>query len=213
MRHGCQPPCTKDSLYPRGQSRAHPRRRGRRVRRRRIRGRAHRSHRPPHAPQRADDLLPLRLEEGRLPRRPREHLRADERASSRSSPPSAPQPHAGGASARYVDLLTEHPRFADVLVRELLDGAKHLKALWKERPELFKQHPPARARDPRAGHRRRRARAARSGADGDDADVDHLLSDGGAPFARALPRSEARAEPDAWKAHLRRCSLDGIRAR
>ena len=33
----------------------------------------------------------------------------------------------------------EQPRFADVLVRELLDGAKHLKSLWKERPELFRQ--------------------------------------------------------------------------
>jgi AcrR family transcriptional regulator len=37
----------------------------------------------------------------------------------------------------YFDLLTDNPRFADVLVRELLDGARHLKALSKERPELF----------------------------------------------------------------------------
>jgi AcrR family transcriptional regulator len=43
------------------------------------------------------------------------------------------------ALEQYFDLLTAQPRFADVLVRELLDGAKHLKALWKERPDLFKQ--------------------------------------------------------------------------
>jgi AcrR family transcriptional regulator len=43
------------------------------------------------------------------------------------------------ALSMYFDLLMAHPRFADVLVREILDGAKHLKALWKERPELFKQ--------------------------------------------------------------------------
>src|SRR4051794_25523908 len=42
------------------------------------------------------------------------------------------------AFGRYFDLLTEYPRFADVLVREQLDGAKHLKALSKERPELFR---------------------------------------------------------------------------
>jgi AcrR family transcriptional regulator len=45
----------------------------------------------------------------------------------------------GAALGMYFDLLTEHPRFADVLVREILDGAKHLKALWKERPELFRE--------------------------------------------------------------------------
>ncbi len=39
----------------------------------------------------------------------------------------------------YFDLLAEHPRFADILVHELLDGAKHLKVMWKERPDLFKQ--------------------------------------------------------------------------
>jgi len=53
-------------------------------------------------------------------------------------PPSAPN-RSLDAFRLYVDLLTEQPRFADVLVRELLDGAKHLKALWRERPELFKQ--------------------------------------------------------------------------
>src|SRR6478609_754472 len=39
---------------------------------------------------------------------------------------------------RYVDLLIANPRFADVLVRELLDGSKHLRALFKDRPELFR---------------------------------------------------------------------------
>jgi AcrR family transcriptional regulator len=39
----------------------------------------------------------------------------------------------------YVDMLFDRPRFADLLVRELLDGAKHLKAMFKERPELFKK--------------------------------------------------------------------------
>jgi TetR/AcrR family transcriptional regulator len=41
------------------------------------------------------------------------------------------------ALGMYVDMLMQHPRFANVLVREILDGAKHLKALFKERPELF----------------------------------------------------------------------------
>jgi AcrR family transcriptional regulator len=43
------------------------------------------------------------------------------------------------ALAMYFDLLISKPRFADVLVRELLDGAKHLRALFKERPELFER--------------------------------------------------------------------------
>ena len=48
----------------------------------------------------------------------------------------APDPTAA-ALGLYLDFLTDNPRFADVLVRELLDGGKHLKALFKERPELF----------------------------------------------------------------------------
>jgi TetR/AcrR family transcriptional regulator len=43
------------------------------------------------------------------------------------------------ALGMYIDMLLSHPRFADVLVRELLDGSKHLKALFKERPDLFKR--------------------------------------------------------------------------
>jgi AcrR family transcriptional regulator len=49
---------------------------------------------------------------------------------------TAEQP-AIAALYQYFDLMWQNPRFADVLVRELLDGAKHLKALFKERPELF----------------------------------------------------------------------------
>jgi AcrR family transcriptional regulator len=41
------------------------------------------------------------------------------------------------ALAMYVDFLVENPRFANVLARELLDGAKHLRVLFKQRPELF----------------------------------------------------------------------------
>jgi AcrR family transcriptional regulator len=113
----------------------------------------------------------------------------------------------------YVDLLTEQPRFADVLVRELLDGAKHLKALWRERPELFKQiHVLAR----------------------------HIVEDGikagelkaldpaltvmtvtsivcfltAARHSHALFLDPKRAgAPDAWKAHVQALLLDGIRAR
>lgn len=41
------------------------------------------------------------------------------------------------ALAMYVDLLVDNPHFADVLARELLDGAKQLAALFKSRPRLF----------------------------------------------------------------------------
>lgn len=55
-----------------------------------------------------------------------------------SLPPSHPN-RTLEALNLYFDLLAEQPRFADVLVRELLDGARHLKVLSKERPELFRQ--------------------------------------------------------------------------
>jgi len=45
----------------------------------------------------------------------------------------------GAAISLYVDLLAQHPHFANVLVRELLDGAKHLRAIFKEHPDLFEQ--------------------------------------------------------------------------
>lgn len=37
----------------------------------------------------------------------------------------------------YLDLLVANPQFASVLVREILDGARHLNELFTERPELF----------------------------------------------------------------------------
>jgi TetR/AcrR family transcriptional regulator len=40
------------------------------------------------------------------------------------------------AFGMYFDALVAEPHFAQILVHELLDGAKHLRALWKERPEL-----------------------------------------------------------------------------
>jgi AcrR family transcriptional regulator len=46
---------------------------------------------------------------------------------------------ATAALGLYFDLLQENPRFADVLVRELLDGARHLRALFQSRPELFRR--------------------------------------------------------------------------
>jgi AcrR family transcriptional regulator len=50
------------------------------------------------------------------------------------------KPDASGAAlGLYVDLLAEHPHFANVLVRELLDGAKHLRAIFKENPDLFEK--------------------------------------------------------------------------
>jgi AcrR family transcriptional regulator len=46
---------------------------------------------------------------------------------------------ATAALGLYFDLLSENPWFADVLVRELLDGARHLRVLFQARPDLFRQ--------------------------------------------------------------------------
>jgi AcrR family transcriptional regulator len=127
-------------------------------------------------------------------------------------PPSAPN-RALDAFGGYVDLLTEHPRFADVLVRELLDGAKHLKALWKERPELFKQI-----------HLHARAIYEQGAASGELRPLDPALTVMTVTsiicFLTAARHSHAlfldpkrSADPDAWKAHLQTLLLDGIRAR
>jgi AcrR family transcriptional regulator len=113
----------------------------------------------------------------------------------------------------YVDLLTEHPRFADVLVRELLDGAKHLKALWKERPELFKQI-----------HLHARQVIEQGIAAGELKPLDPALTvmtlTSIVCFLTAARHSHAifldkRAPDDggAWKRHLQALLLDGIRAR
>jgi TetR/AcrR family transcriptional regulator len=127
-------------------------------------------------------------------------------------PPSAPN-RSTEAFRLYVDLLTEHPRFADVLVRELLDGAKHLKALWKERPELFKQiHVHARAivdDGIKAGELNALDPALTV------MSVTSIIC-----FLTAARHSHAlfldpkrSSDPDAWKAHLSTLLLDGIRAR
>jgi TetR/AcrR family transcriptional regulator len=43
------------------------------------------------------------------------------------------------AFSRYCDLLAAEPRFADILVRETLDGGRRLKALFEESPDLFER--------------------------------------------------------------------------
>jgi TetR/AcrR family transcriptional regulator len=116
----------------------------------------------------------------------------------------------------YVDLLTEHPRFADVLVRELLDGAKHLKALWKERPELFKQI-----------HLHARQLIEQGIAAGELKPLDPALTVmtltsivcflTAARHSHAIfldpRRTLAHDDSRAWKQHLQALLLDGIRAR
>jgi AcrR family transcriptional regulator len=127
-------------------------------------------------------------------------------------PPSAPN-RSLEAFGAYVDLLTEHPRFADVLVRELLDGAKHLKVLWRERPELFKQI-----------HVHARSIVDEGIAAGELKPLDPALTVMTVTsiicFLTAARHSHAlfldpkrSSDPDAWKAHLHTLLLDGIRAR
>ncbi len=116
------------------------------------------------------------------------------------------------AFSMYIDLLTEHPRFADVLVRELLDGAKHLKALWKDRPELFKQI-----------HVHARTLVEEGVKAGEIRALDPALTVmsvtsiicflTAARHSHALFLDPRRTAPDAWKAHLQALLLDGIRAR
>lgn len=43
------------------------------------------------------------------------------------------------AVSQYFDLLTSHPHFADILVREYLDGGVHLRRLFVDEPELYEQ--------------------------------------------------------------------------
>jgi AcrR family transcriptional regulator len=116
------------------------------------------------------------------------------------------------AFERYFDLLTEQPRFADVLVRELLDGAKHLKSLWKERPELFRQiH----------YHARKLIEAGISA--GELRDLDPAMTVlsvtsivcflTAARHSHALFLDDRRSQPQTWKQHLMTLLLDGLRAR
>src|SRR4051812_10349518 len=120
------------------------------------------------------------------------------------------------ALERYFDLLADHPRFADVLVRELLDGAKHLKALWKERPELFKQI-----------HVHARQLIEQGIAAGELKPLDPALTVmsltsiicflTAARHSHALfldpKRTQSPHSGEAWKQHLQQLLLDGIRAR
>ena len=127
-------------------------------------------------------------------------------------PPSVPS-RTVEAFGAYIDLLTEHPRFADVLVRELLDGAKHLKALWKERPELFKQL-----------HLHARAIVEQGIKDGELKPLDPALTVmtttsiicflTAARHAHSVFLDPKRGDhAGAWKSHLQTLLLDGIRAR
>lgn len=49
----------------------------------------------------------------------------------------APDHRGTGALERFFDLLTAQPHFADILVREYLDGAKHLRRLFAADPDLY----------------------------------------------------------------------------
>ena len=116
------------------------------------------------------------------------------------------------AFGRYFDLLSDEPRFADVLVRELLDGAKHLKALARERPELF-----------RAVHDHARELVASGIAAGELKPLDPAMTVvtvtaiicflTAARHSRSLFLDEKRTSAGAWKQHLQLLLLDGIRAR
>jgi TetR/AcrR family transcriptional regulator len=126
-------------------------------------------------------------------------------------PPSAPN-RTIEAFGLYVDLLTENPRFADVLVREMLDGAKHLKALWKERPELFRQI-----------HYHARELIEQGIAAGEIKPLDPAMTVmsitsiicflTAARHSHALFVDPKRSQPGAWKQHLQTMLLDGIRAK
>jgi len=124
-------------------------------------------------------------------------------------PPSGPT-RAIEALNRYFDLMTEEPRFADILVRELLDGARHLKVLWKERPELFRQiH----------YHARQLVEAAVVGGElaPFDPQMTVLSVTSIVCFFTAVRHSQAlfldsdKAHP--WKQHLMHLILDGLRKR
>lgn len=62
----------------------------------------------------------------------------------RASGVEDPEKRSVEAIHMFFDLLHAHPRFADVLVRELLDGAHQLRALFAEDPQLFERvHKPS----------------------------------------------------------------------
>jgi AcrR family transcriptional regulator len=116
------------------------------------------------------------------------------------------------AFERYFDLLTDNPRFADVLVRELLDGAKHLKALSRDRPELFRNI-----------HYHARKLIEGGIAAGELRNLDPAMTVmsvtstvcfvTAARHSHALFLDERRAQATTWKEHLMTLLLDGLRAR
>jgi TetR/AcrR family transcriptional regulator len=124
-------------------------------------------------------------------------------------PPSA-ENRALEALSRYFDLLAEQPRFADVLVREMLDGARHLKTLSRERPELFRNI-----------HYHARQIIEAGVAAGELGDYDPAMAVmsvtsiicffTAARHSHALFLDEDRAHP--WKQHLMRLLVDGLRKR
>ncbi|HEX6838570.1 MAG TPA: hypothetical protein VF334_18460, partial [Polyangia bacterium] len=98
-------------------------------------------------------------------------------------------------------------------VRELLDGAKHLKSLWKDRPELLKQI-----------HVHARALVDEGIKAGEIKPLDPALTvmtvTSIVCFLTAARHSHAlfldakrTGDRGAWKAHLQTLLLDGIRAR
>jgi AcrR family transcriptional regulator len=123
-------------------------------------------------------------------------------------PPSGP--HRGlEALNLYFDLLAEQPRFADILVRELLDGARHLKVLWRERPELFRQI-----------HYHARELVEAAVASGELGPFDPGMTVFSVTsmvcFFTAVRQSQALFDADKshpWKQHLLRLLLDGLRKR
>jgi AcrR family transcriptional regulator len=114
------------------------------------------------------------------------------------------------ALIRYVDLLTEQPRFAGVLVRELLDGAQHLKLLAQGRPELFRNI-----------HHHARELVESGIAAGELRQSDPAMTVMSVTsivcFILAVRHSHAllvgKGKEKLWKRHLLRLLLDGMRKR
>jgi AcrR family transcriptional regulator len=109
----------------------------------------------------------------------------------------------------YFDLLAEQPRFADILVRELLDGARHLKVLWRERPELFRQI-----------HYHARELVEAAVAQGELGPFDPRMTVFSVTslvcFFAAVRHTQPLFDADKslpWKAHLMHLLLDGLRKR
>jgi AcrR family transcriptional regulator len=116
------------------------------------------------------------------------------------------------ALGMYFDLLTAHPRFADVLVRELLDGAKHLRVLFKERPQLFQDI-----------HLRAQNLVVEAQKSGIIRKEDPAMSvfslTSALCYLTAIRHTHGlfldgvRPDPAAWKAHLLGIFFDGLRPR